>query len=268
MKKILLALALLMLVGAAASAQQCARDSSILQMPDVFVLPQLYNPTSHPTIDTKPACINEPYSQSVTIKIAETIVVFGTPVPLDSVVAAATGAIQNLPAGLTYSCDPPNCVFKKNTLGCTLIYGTPAASNTPGQKVLNFKVKAYTALLPTPIDVDLSLLQTGSQFIIDVRNPGECTVSAQELAGQIASVKNAPNPFSGLTQIMVESLVSGAFQFEVRDVLGQRVHAEKINLVEGQNALQFDAGDLEAGTYFYSISNPDGQITKLMTIAK
>ena len=77
-------------------------------------------------------------------------------------------------------------------------------------------------------------------------------------------MKSAPNPFEQQTEIMIESLVNGAFQFEVFNMFGQRVHQQSIRLNQGANQFTFDAGDIPSGTYLYSIGNTEGKVVRKM----
>ena len=49
----------------------------------------------------------------------------GNPLALDRVELETSGAVLGLPTGLTYGCNPPSCVFPKDTEGCVNLYGTP-----------------------------------------------------------------------------------------------------------------------------------------------
>ncbi len=264
MKQVLTLLAFFLVLGSA-SAQLCTPDTAINHLPGVYVLPQLYNPDTHPTIDTKPACKGEFYDMTVTLKIPDTIVFNGISLVLDSVVAKTTGAITGMPTSLTYSCNPPNCHYKAKTLGCARIYGNVDTTNTTGQKIIKFAVNAYTPAFPVPIPVTLDQLSPNSQFIIVVKEKGQCTSGTDDLHEQIASLRNVPNPFNGMTEIQVASRTTGEFQFEVFSLLGQRLHSQSVQIFEGQNAFDFNGSQLAAGTYIYRLSNRDGQVTKLFS---
>jgi hypothetical protein len=263
-KGILLILAIFTL--SFANAQTCERDSSLLAT-GKLVAPAPFNPTTNPVIGTKPACINEQYFQPVTLNVQETFTLSGFTAPLDSITMLATGAITGLPVGVSYVCDPPSCHFKKLTLGCILIKGTPTAANAPGNFELGISLKAYSPILPAAIDLNFpGQIAPSDKFIIVVKPTGECSVSAKDLNGKIASVKNTPNPFNGSTEIQIESLTSGDFTFQVFDILGKRVYNDNIRMIEGSNQFTFDAGDLANGSYFYSISNPEGKVSRMMVV--
>lgn len=257
MKKTLLLL-LCLSTGMAYLNAQCMRDSSIYQT-DSLLSPIPWVPDA-PNYNLAMACIGQPYNQSVTFNVPAEYSGF----PLVSASIGTTGAVTNLPTGLSYVCDPPNCVFAANTLGCILISGTPAATNpAPDTLDLGISVTVNTGLGPFPIDFPLN-----DQHYYLILQTAACQVHTNDLNGHIASVRNVPNPFSSLTQIEVGSYLAGDFRFEVFDMLGQRVYAEPFRLEEGINKFSFDAGYLANGSYIYTISNAEGKVSRLMAIAR
>jgi Secretion system C-terminal sorting domain len=272
MKKTLL-LSLLLLSGFAslyAQIPQCKRDSSVLKDTANIVAPLPYTMLV-PKYNLNEACINQPYRQFVTIEVPPTIVVAGIPATLTSASLATTGAVVNLPSGLTYACDPPNCVFNSGTLGCIVVYGTPNMPKPTLPDTFDLKINAnvLTTLLPVPVPVEFpGPIAPGNYFMVVKPAGSTCLSSTIDLGSRIASMKNAPNPFGDQTLIEVESMITGDFNFEVFDLLGQRVHLQSVRLNEGANQLTFDAGELPNGSYLYSLNNGQGRATKMMVIAR
>ena len=266
MRKILLTLFLSAIAAQFISAQNCKRDSSILKIDTVFISPKPTPPGSTaPTL--LPACINQPYEQSITIKVPETFTFQGITLPLTNASIATTGAIINLPSGLTYKCDPPNCVFPAKTLGCVLIYGTP---NKPSEapKVFEPSINATVQTSFGPIAITFPGPIAPGKYYMELRAAGNCVSSAYDFGSPISSVKNTPNPFSGQTLIELESAKSGEFLFEVFNAVGQRIHHQQIQIVEGPNQFTFDAGDLDTGMYYYQIGNADGKVSRTLSVVK
>ncbi len=258
MKKMLLLVLCLANGMAYLQAQACMRDSSIYQT-DTLLSPATYTPTNM-VYNLAQACIGQPYSQSVTFNVPAQYQGF----PLVSASIATSGAVTNLPVGVSYVCDPPNCVFAANSLGCILLSGTPTATNTaPDTLDLGISVNVNTSLGTLPIEFPL-----GDQHYYLILQTAACPSGTTDLHGTIASVRNVPNPFSTLTQIEVGSYQAGDFRFEVFDLLGQRVYTEPIRLEEGVNTFSFDAGYLANGSYIYTISNMEGKVSRLMAIAR
>ncbi len=268
MKKSLLLLCALSW-AAFASAQVCVRDSSLLN-DTIFISPRPYT-LANPVYGLAIACINQPYAQSVTIKVPPTFTFQGIPIVITNANLATTGAVTGLPTGISYVCDPPNCIFNANTLGCILLTGTPTtASQAPDTVDLKIKANIVGTVFGTTqtIPVDFPGPIAPGNYYLVLQTAAGCTSGTNDLGSQFMAIKNNPNPFGAQTVISVASLVSGRFNFEVFNTFGQRVYAEPINLIEGANQFTFEANDLPNGAYFYSISNAQGKVTRRMAIAK
>ncbi len=113
--------------------QACLPDSTIRDSA-VGVYPKPVSPTNPNGGITTPACINKPFSFNLTVKISDTVSVPGVPFPvnLNSAKIATSGAIMGLPEGISYACNPPDCSFPKNSIGCLILQGTPTSANAPG----------------------------------------------------------------------------------------------------------------------------------------
>ena len=266
MKKALLLL-LAVVVSVGMQAQICMRDSTVLQEDSTIILPRPYSDT-YPYNDLATACIGQPYLQSFTLAIPDTFLYNGAfAIPINSASIATSGALTGQPAGITYLCDPPNCVFNANTLGCILLYGTPTAANTPGNFNLLISATVNTAIFPVPVTFPGDVAPGSYSIVLNAA--GNCNASSvYDLSSQIIDMKNQPNPFTGQTTIEVESTVTGEFQFEVFDLMGKKMHQQTIRMFQGNNQFTFDAGSLTDGTYFYSLSNSEGKATRRMVVAK
>lgn len=261
MKKLLLLFVLALGLGASVQAQVCMRDSSILMDTTAnILLPRTFSPT-YMFYDLLDACLNQPYNQSITIKVPSDFGGFA----INSVSVATTGAISNFPVGLTYTCDPPNCVFLPNTLGCIVLHGTPTAANTPGIFDLGITASVNTAIVNLPL-VFPGQIAPGSHYYLILRSVADCINSTNELNGKIADVRNQPNPFSGQTTISIEALQNADYQFEVFNTLGQRQHSQNISVFEGLNQFEFNAAKLSPGTYIYTIGNKEGKVIRKMIV--
>ena len=261
--------AILMAASLSSNAQVCVRDSSLL-MDTLFISPRPYT-AAYPVYGLAAACIGQPYSQSVTIKIPPTYTFMGIPIVITNANITTTNAITGLPTGISYLCDPPNCVFNANTLGCILLYGTPS---NPAQApdTLDLKIKANIVGTvfgsPANIPIDFPGPIAPGNYYLRMFSAGNCLSAAYDFGSPITSVKNTPNPFDQMTLIEVESGVAGGFHFEVHNLLGQRVHSQMVELATGANQFTFDAGQLPNGTYYYSLSNPAGKVSKMLVVSR
>lgn len=111
---------------------------------------------------------------------------------------------------------------------------------------------------------------TGSMLFVDSLSvdtiPG--IVGIDELAEKLFDLgQNAPNPFTENTEITFSSTINETIQFTVIDVLGREVYSIEINAAIGENKISFN-GRLDAGTYFYSVSNDNYRATKKMVVSE
>ncbi|MBK6772239.1 MAG: T9SS type A sorting domain-containing protein [Ignavibacteria bacterium] len=76
----------------------------------------------------------------------------------------------------------------------------------------------------------------------------------EQIAGSFSLLQNYPNPFNPVTVISYNIAVAGFVELKIYDVLGNEV---KTLVKEKQNAgsysVDFNAGDLPSGVYFYSL---------------
>ena len=240
-------------------AQACVRDSNIL-ITGGLLSPAPWTPDS-PFFNLALACIDEPYNQSVTVNVPEFYNYNGTDLQIKEVSIPTTMGIDSLPAGMTYTCDPPNCVFPAKTLGCIRMHGTPTGVN-PAPDTLNLALTATIILTAIPFPITLKFpgdAAPGSHYYMILNQAGGCMSAAGDLGSPFSSLQAFPNPVSQMTRIEALSTQSGTFQFEVFDLLGKRLHSQKVALFEGENQFTYDASMLSNGTYLYSLGNASGK---------
>ena len=267
MKKILLILGLtLCLIQLHAQDVACIPDSSFVDSTRVvFPLPLDPN-TGEGGIAAFPACIGDPYELVFTFKIGDSAVVNGFPVDLIRAEIATTGAIEGLPEGINYFCNPPDCIFPDTTLGCIVLRGTPTENNTVGVNNLIISagvvldvIGVFNTTIPGP-------LFTG-EYNLTINEMGQCTsVSTNDFLAENIALANIPNPVIDRTMIEISSEISGDFQFQVFDVAGKLLHNQTIQLANGYNAFEYDASALGAGMYIYAIGNETGAIAEKMIV--
>lgn len=250
----------LIILGIAAwgsiQAQDCMPDTEV---PDsVVVAPLPYNEITRPDggiQDT--ACVDTYFETVFTFNIPTTYEYQGIEAGITSVDVPAEDGIQDLPASISYSCNPPNCVFEADSSGCIVLYGTPTADEI-GEYDLKIEATIRTTL---GIDLDVLLpgdLEPGAEYPFFVRDADfeNCAVvSTFETFEAQFSLSNQPNPLGDFTQIVVASQVQGDFEFIVTDLLGKVVHRQPVELFEGENTIDFNASQLAEGLYIYAITN-------------
>ena len=128
----------------------------------------------NPSFNLPPACINQPYSQWIRIDVGETWELQGLSLPVNAYSLPTSDGIRNLPVGVTYTCQPPNCYFPQRTTYCVHLQGTPTAANSVGDTLdMVIKGSVHTVALPIPVDVPGDL-RPGAHYYIPVQAAGTC----------------------------------------------------------------------------------------------
>ncbi|MFN7118700.1 MAG: T9SS type A sorting domain-containing protein [Saprospiraceae bacterium] len=265
MKKLVLFLFLVTLLFNLSNAQECLPQQNL---PDTAIgpYPRPYDAETNPTGGiTDTACVNEDFEFVVTLAIPTTISIVGNTLPIQSISVNADTAVKNLPKGLDYVCNPPNCVFPANSRGCIKIFGT--VQDTVGVYNVSITGNLSTGFFNLPLTFPDATLFRGNYYL-HVKPAGQCLTSTDDLENLEVSAFNRPNPFSGWTQIVVNSKVSGNFDFIVSDLVGRQIHRERINLWEGENNLRYDASQLAPGIYIYTLRDGVRQFSSKMIVSK
>lgn len=268
MKKVLLAL-LFALPFTLLNAQNCEPDLSFMDSVGVFPLP--YEPDLQPDGGiSECAVIGENYSFVFTVSVSDSITaeVFGSEVtlPLDMVIV---DSVKGLPIGLNYSCEPTNCEYEKNSIGCAIISGVPTDDNTPGDYSLTIFGTAVFPIFPFTYSLSFpGVLAEGEYIVRLLATAGEdCgLVATKETLADRVNMLIMPNPTSGLVNIDVTSLISGDFDMQVVDLLGQPVYQEAVRLIEGSNTLSYNAAELPNGLYYLLLKNETGQVAQKLMV--
>jgi len=278
MKKLLLALTLIFFCGLTVQAQSCDPDPMLADTTaGVYPLP---DPPGSITSVLDTGCVNVGYYQLFTAVVPESIVtdaLTGTEVEI-GLNQVKVDDIEGLPPGLEdYICNPPDCIFTKNTIGCVAFTGTPTTTGTffpvvkttanielfpgmPNDFPINFPSQETDLVEIYPGEYKVTILEAGSA-------DAACIVSSvDKIDTKIGVRQNTPNPFSTITNIVIDSKESGDFEFKVFSLVGEMVHSENVNFSAGENTITFDGSLLNAGMYFYSIGQGNDVVTKRMVV--
>lgn len=81
---------------------------------------------------------------------------------------------------------------------------------------------------------------------------------------QIFLTQNYPNPFGPLTSIQLHSAIETEVEVGIFNLLGQRVFTWHDHVNAGITEIDWNAGDLAPGIYFYKIMNHSSPIKKMV----
>ena len=215
-----------------------------------------------------PACIGKPYNFTFTIKASDSIRLSGLAFRLDSVTMNTSTGITGMPAGLTYACNPPRCVFPRNSVGCVNIRGTVPTGTAVRDYALLIAVKAYIEFLGAQ-DITFPGLFYPGEYKIKVLAATDTycmTLNNNDLSQVVSRMTVEPNPTQGTTNIRVVSNTSDKFQFAVVDMLGRVHYATPLSIATGENNFSFDAGELPNGIYFAKLSLNNNVMTQKIVV--
>lgn len=255
--------ALICLLPFSAYSQTCKPDTTL---PDsvagVFPLP--YNATTNTGGINDTACVNTYFEFNFTMKVPDSFSISGISLPIIEISFSTDSAISNIPAGFKYKCDPPNCVFKPDTLGCVVLYGTPA----PGSEAvydLMITGKVITPFLPLDLTFPNDLLYPGN-YNLHVRAEGHpsCSISSLEEVGSVSRFVIQPNPMIDYSELLVVSAENGTYQLRVHDLLGRQLDTRSLQIFQGENRIPYINSELSSGIYLFTLS--DGIHTSVQKI--
>lgn len=245
MKKILLFTAILSFLSLQNLNAQCT--------PTPFPPPNLTNPDT--TAGIPPAYANVPYSFIVNVRVPADTLIFGTPLPIDSI---GLDSVKGLPPTFSYVTNSPSNYWKGGTYGCFEVTGNPTMADT-GVYRMTMHTKIYVGHNPNnsilyEVVYDFEILDSNEIGFEDIQKD------------QFAVRQNAPNPFDNNTIIRFNSPQKDEFSFHVFDVAGKLVRQKIIMATQGINQITFNRGDLPSGIYIYQLSNDKYNIHKRMVI--
>ena len=203
----------------------------------------LIAPTPGPLADAE---INMAYSSVITVSVpADTTLPIIGVTPIDS---ARISAINGLPPGLTFQCNPASCGFPGGTLGCILLSGTVTDASLIGNTYpLSGTLEVFA------IGQTFSSAITG--YSIDIVGGTSTNTLQLTQNSSFELYLNQPNPFQNTTNIGFNSPTVDQYEFRVLNMLGEEVHYEKVEAQSGKNNIVFDGAFLPAGFYLYMLSN-------------
>lgn len=208
-----------------------------------------------------PAVQGVTYNQDLQIRVpSDTVIVLaGTPFNV-SITSITLTDFYNLPPGISYTCNPPNCVFNGGTNGCVLLNGTPTQSGT-------FYPVAVTLSSGILTDLGQPVLQTDTidyytlvvNTTIGLDDPSASSFSMQQ---------NSPNPYNDFTTVSFTSPVKSEIQFSIHNMIGKEVYRKSIDADAGLNTLEIDGRDFSPGVYMYSMTWGNNTLTHRMVISR
>ena len=227
--------------------------------------------------------LNQAYTTTMSIKIPQTTVSSGTTytlsdfavtsvlinltggttwVPLSNIGLSYDGSGTNTPAGGAAGIGSytmtNHCYWPAPGTGCVVVSGTP---NTAGTFPIKITSQARAFVIVTNI---WTAAPDNLDYKLVIANPA--SVETLDLT-KFDVEQNAPNPFSGKSEIRFSSVNTTDVDFKVFNLLGAVVYDDKFKAEKGVNTINVEANSFAPGVYMYSIKNGDYTISKRMIVS-
>lgn len=252
MKKILLALVLGVLSTPMVIIGQCAIDTTIT---DAIVPPagsRFDTLANNDVVVILPyANVNQNYSEVLQFKVPSDTNFAGIMGTIDSIKLVG---VLNLPAGMSLSCNPGNCVFIGGSFGCGELSGIPTQ---PDSIELSIAVE-YTITIGTasaPIKDTLGGFYLVIKGQIGVR---EHTVNQPRVY---------PNPANDHIFLEPGDLHNGRVEVRIINLVGSEVLRKTFSGTSHQS-IKISTSELKPGVYLYQVLNGKKTFTGKFSVAR
>jgi hypothetical protein len=270
-RKLLVSLVGLLAIVLTVRAQTC---TPIQNFPDsAIAIPPSWSPVRLSGGIQDTACIGSYFEFTLSIKTPGAIP--GLPgFAISSITMPVTNGVANLPAGMSYVCNPPNCAFPRDSVSCIKVFGTPTNPADVGQKdlTLSLTLNLFPAGQLPNIPYPNQTLDPGGHYYLFVKPQGSSgcfmATATEEPLTTTGVVRSMPNPSQGYTQIIFDSPTAGPYDFIVTDLAGKPVYLERRQIFAGENTIPFDGINLASGMYLITFSNGQQSITEKLIIQK
>ena len=245
-------------------SQGCTPDTTLLGTGVFGPIPAPDNTGGvDPTLGiTTPICQGEYWEYQFDLVVPDSVLFdigLGGPMWFDliSISISDTLAFTNLPSGLDYVCDPPNCVFGDDSVGCILISGITMDSAKSDTTVINGVLKTVFGgsvvdvpfLFPSP-----GIFEGEYRYTIYENGTGPCPyigVDDDLLSYEIGNLY--PNPVNHKAFLDITTEKSETFTLKIFDMVGAEVFSTTHYGRQGESTIELELGSLPEGMYFYSV---------------
>jgi len=233
------------------------------------IYPEAYHERLNPNkgiLDS--ACINTDYSFVFTAVVPDSFPSSLGTVKLDYIKVLENGVID-VPKGLKYSCNPPNCNFVSGTIGCLDVYGKPDASNEI--KVYDLKLKIEISVAEGLIIVEDTLpayLTDSAHYYLPLFEEGSpnCQPLSVYNVENDYSLSISPNPAREYMSIILNTPSTGNFDYSLVDLYGKSIYRKRKFVNNNQLTFSEDLSGLKPGVYFLKTEFKRKVITKKIIV--
>jgi len=257
-----------LLLSEAAYGQLQACVPALINADTSIIIPEPYN-FDDMTGGLDSTCAGLFYEQILTTLVPQSINFGGSDLSIDSIAIEKVGAIENLPIGYDYACNPPSCVFYPDSIACFVISGTTDEAVEVKTYDLTLKITVYNPLVPAGLNITYpdDLGNANESYFIDVAAASNCMLSSNnEILNNNLAWTIAPNPATNFVQLKINAVKNIDLQLSITDILGRTQYQKRISILDGQNEMDLNLLDLEKGIYFINLSDGESFISQKLVI--
>jgi hypothetical protein len=256
MKKFFLLPLFFLLLGGTFLAAQVSCDPDTMLADTVPVDPFPYTDDNPLGGITDTACVGQPFATVFQINLPTEIEFNGTVLELFGAAIPPSNAILNLPASMSYACNPEPCEFTSGEVGCLVVYGEATAED----------VGVHDLKISVTLDIGIPLAQqlpnpalAPGNYYLHVKPEGSenCTVVSDvpEITENGFDLRVMPNPLSDYAEVRVVIPAADDYQLTIFNALGAAVQQRTLALPAGESYFGLDASQLPAGLYVFTLHN-------------
>ena len=244
------------------TAQNCIPDT-LYRDSTAGVYPGPITPTNpNGGIDTF-ACIGQPFEFVFTVIIPDTFSFNGLLLNLLSAQIAETGAVSGLPDGIGYACNPPDCIFPADSIGCIVLQGIPTASNIPGEYEPVITMTINTNIFPITTSFPGTIFP--GKYILELRDEN-CMLTGIHSYSLPDDWQTFPNPVLDHWNIRYSSPTLSSNDLIVTDISGRQIY-QSTWVGSGMQELSIPVSNWESGVYLYRLTTGDRMVSGRLIVS-
>ncbi|MBL0294315.1 MAG: T9SS type A sorting domain-containing protein [Saprospiraceae bacterium] len=254
MKKLLLFILLLSQIGL--MAQNCIPNPLYRDSTGSAVYPRPRSATYPNEGINTPGCVGKSFEFLFTVRIPSTFM--GT--ALTAMSLATTGAVAGLPTGISYSCNPPNCRFLADSLGCIKLSGVIDNATVPGIFPLTINGTLDLGGFMFPVSFPNASIAPGTyEIVVKEATATECTTKTNEkMLAHYTLIY--PNPAYDKLGIEWDVQMIQYKKVELISREGKVIHKE--NIGENERGISINVENIPSGIYLIRLMDASSTLTK------